>query len=215
MEREQYKGLVIRLEQDQDCENPLDNDAGAVFVTYRKGARSCYGNTPLDQEEHEEVGRRINAGELVGLPVYVYEHGGCIIRAAEGNPFSCPWDSGQSGYIYVTKKTALEWYGGKVLTKGKREKTLQQLRGIVDTYSQWCNGECYGFIIEDQDGEQLDSCWGYIGADWAMQAGKESADYHADKIQTDKRTAWRTALHEARERHYWQAREVLTVGGAA
>src|ERR1035437_9220798 len=129
MSTEQYKGLTIRLEQDQDCENPLDDDAGVVFVTCRKDARECYGNTPLDQEEHEEVARKVNTGELIGLPVYVYEHGAVMIRAeGSGNPFSCPWDSGQSGYVYVTKATALDWKGGKILTAKKRADVLKQLQ---------------------------------------------------------------------------------------
>jgi hypothetical protein len=182
MEREQYKGLTIRLEQDQDCENPLDNDAGVVFVTYRADARSQYGNTPLDQEEHEEVARKIQAGELIGLPVYVYEHGGVIIKAEEGNPFSCPWDSGQSGYVYCTRKTALEWQGGKVLTAKRRAAVLKGLQCSVDAYSSWCNGECYGYIIEGADGEELESCWGFIGDEYAMEEAKRSADYWAPEV---------------------------------
>lgn len=183
MSSEQYKGLTIKLEQDTDCENPLDNDAGVIFVTYRADARSQYGNTPLDQEAHEEVARKVNTGELIGLPVYVYQHGGCIIRAeGNGNPFSCPWDSGQSGYVYVTKAGALSWHGGKKVTKDIRAKTLQSLKSAIDEYSLWCNGECYGYIVEGPDGEELDSCWGFIGSEYAMEEAKSQADYWAAEL---------------------------------
>ena len=199
METTKYKGLTIRLEQDQDCTNPLEYAEG-VFITHRKNAKSCYGNTPLDQEAHEDIARQIQAGTLIGLPVYVYQHGNVIITAAETNPFECPWDSGQSGYVYVTKKTALDWQGGKVLTAKKREATLDSLRSVVSEYSKWCNGECYGYIIKDSAGEDLDSCWGFIGYDYAMQEA-ESAAEHCLIAQA----------RELVERESWACRDVVTL----
>lgn len=208
---EKYKGLTIELHQDTDCENPLDNGNDGVFITYNKRSRSAYGNTPLDQDEHEDIGKRIESGELIGLPVYVYEHGGVMMST---RAFSCPWDSGQSGFIYVTKATALEWMGGKVLTKKRREKTIQNLECIVDAFGKWCNGESYGYIIKGKDGEDLgsmeDSCWGFIGDKYCMEQAKESADYIIEQIDKAKHEDWRAALREARERKHWAQRDVVT-----
>jgi hypothetical protein len=72
---EKYKGLTIEIHSDSDCESPLENDEG-VFITHRRNARECFGNTPLDQDEHEEIAKNIESGELIGLPVYAYVHSG-------------------------------------------------------------------------------------------------------------------------------------------
>ena len=209
METTQYKGLTIRIEADTDCTSPLEYDE-CVFITYRAGARSCYGNTPLDQEAHEDIARQIEAGTLIGLPVYVYQHSGVLIQASEGNPFSCPWDSGQSGYVYVTKKTALDWQGGKVLTAKKRTATLDSLRSVVSEYSKWCNGECYGYIIEDGAGEQLESCWGFIGYEYAEQEAQSAADCCIVQIEKDRKQASAQKARETRERNAWACRGMVT-----
>lgn len=193
MNTETYKGLTIRLEQDQDCTSPLEFDDG-VTVTYKKGSRYTLGNAPVDAEEFEHIGAEIDADRLIGLPVYAYIHGRTTLNTTG---FSCPWDSGQSGYIYISKATALEWQGGKVLTAKRRAACLESLRSVVSEFSKWLNGDCYGYIIEDPDGEHLDSCWGFIGDEYAMQAARESADYYAKKAEED-----------TRERHYWESRDL-------
>jgi len=110
---------------------------------------------------------------LLVLPLYLYDHSGITMNTGG---FSCPWDSGQVGYIYVTKKRALEEWGGKRLTKERREKFLNYLRGEVETYDHYLTGSVYGYMIEaNSDGVEAgydcdDSCWGFFGygrdTDW-------------------------------------------------
>ena len=204
--REEHKGLIIRLEHDTDCESPLGCDPG-VIITYRKGARYILGNTPEAPDEHAGTGRRIDSGELIGLPVYAYIHSGTALNTTG---FDCPWDSGRSGWIYVTRKTALDWQGGKILTAKRRAAVLSSLRSVLETYSQWCNGECYGYIIETLEGEALGSCWGFIGYDYALQEARSQADWHAEDIIKTKRATWRAALKEARERFSFACRGMVT-----
>lgn len=207
-----HAGLTVRIVHDQNCESPLDNDEG-VFITHRKGACTPIGNTPLEQEEHEDIARRIASGELIGLAVYCYEHSGIALSTSRTGQFCDRWDAGQSGYIYVTKKTALDWHGGKILSKAKRAQTIKNLEGIVSEYGRWMNGECYGYVIED-DGTNLDSCWGFIGYEYAEEEAKRAAENCAETRAEERRLAWRAALKEAREARYWLTRGVVTVGVA-
>jgi|TARA_Y100000310_G_scaffold112057_1_gene110494 hypothetical protein len=40
---------------------------------------------------------------------------------------------------------------------------------------------CWGYVIEDDEGEHLDSCRGFIGRQWCEEAARESlAIYIAD-----------------------------------
>ena len=46
--------------------------------------------------------------EVVALPLYLYDHSGITMNTSG---FSCPWDSGQVGWIYCTKKRFREETG--------------------------------------------------------------------------------------------------------
>lgn len=42
----------------------------------------------------------------------------------------------------------------------------------IEVYSKWADGECYGFVIKDRNGEMVESCFGFIGHEWAMEEAK-------------------------------------------
>jgi hypothetical protein len=73
--------------------------------------------------------------------IYKYEHGGVAYNTGG---FSCSWDSGRAGFI-VSKFS------------------YETQDSIVREYSNWANGEVYGFTVEDDDGEVIESCGGFIG----------------------------------------------------
>lgn len=67
-----------------------------------------------------------------------------------------------------------------------RKRVLAALKAEVAEYSQWCTGNVYGFRVVDEDGEEIDSCWGFIGEDgdygeYAMSEGVESAVWSVEK----------------------------------
>ena len=51
------------------------------------------------------------------------------------------------------------------------EQITEQLTAEVEQYSQWVSGQCYGYVITDSNGDEVVSCWGYIG----YKDAKESA----------------------------------------
>lgn len=113
-----------------------------------------------------------SAGYVI-LPLYLYDHGGITISTGS---FSCPWDSGQVGYIYLTPQTiADEW-------QGDRDKAESYLRGEVETYDQYLTGDVYGFIIEDDEGDTLESCWGFFGADYCKAEAIAMAEHCAQSV---------------------------------
>lgn len=93
------------------------------------------------------------------LPLYLYDHSGITMNTTG---FTCPWDSGQVGWIYATRDAVLKEYGGKNLTAAKREKAENLLCGEVAHYDCYLRGECYGFELL-KNGKTVDSCWGFIG----------------------------------------------------
>lgn len=135
-------------------------------------------------EDVREAVIKLIKERFIILSIYMYDHGGIGLSTSNSNyPFNCPWDSGQVGYIYVSnEKAKQEWSGDDW-----REKAIKYLEGEVEVYSQYLNGECYGFVLEKghvceacghEEYEIVDSCWGFLGydRDELKQAILESID---------------------------------------
>jgi hypothetical protein len=121
------------------------------------------GNFTDDQKEriYDEAYRK-----NIILPLYLYDHSGITMNTTG---FSCGWDSGQVGYIYVSLEKVREEYSCKRVSKKMRERIEKYLTGEVETYDMFLRGDVYGFSVvrEDEDGEEvdIDSCWGFYGYD--------------------------------------------------
>ena len=68
--------------------------------------------------------------------------------------FSCRWDSGHIGFIYVAKNQLREDYGWTRITSKRRKKVEGWLAGEIKVFSQWANGNVYGFQLYYHDVEE-------------------------------------------------------------
>jgi hypothetical protein len=170
------KGVVANIFCDESCDPPYADDDGVrIVVLHRNYIDPAEGKCGQTAEEVREW-IRDNSREWFIVPLWLYDHSGTVYRVGASNPFSCPWDSGQVGIIALRKS---EWGRGKGERNAKR---LEYAEGVAKTYSEWANGECYGYGIEDEDGETLDSCWGYIGMEWVVEAIKEAAPWCLEQV---------------------------------
>lgn len=80
------------------------------------------------------------------------------------------------GLIYVTRSAVLEEYSRKILTRKVREGALEVLKGEVETFGEFLEGDCYGWVVKDPWGETVDSCWGIYGLEYAKEAGRDAAE---------------------------------------
>lgn len=105
---------------------------------------------------------KMNERGMYALPVSAYEHSGMVYRVGDPGQFvDGQWDAGFVGLIYTTDERIQE-FGNKDYT---REQVYEWLASEVDLYSEWADGHCYGFIVTDKEGDEVDSCWGFIGSD--------------------------------------------------
>lgn len=112
----------------------------------------------------------------VAIPLYLYDHSGITMKTT---PFSCPWDSGQVGFIFVTPEKIREEFGVKRVTKKLIEKCIEILVSEVATYDSYISGDVWVVTEKDENGEVVDSCI-YYGFD----AAKEEAKRIEKRIQT-------------------------------
>ena len=43
-------------------------------------------------------------------------------------------------------------------------------------WAQWREGDVHGYVIENGNGDHIDSCWSFYGFDWACESANEAAN---------------------------------------
>lgn len=188
--------VLINIEQDEFAQNPRKEFCNA-------GTMVCFhGRYALGDEDHGIQESQFESwGELetylwkkknaaVVLPLYMLDHSGITISTT---PFGCPWDSGQIGFIYISKEDAVAEWGKKICTKEVIKKATAYLQSEVETYNQYLTGDVWGFTVEDREAEvdlteifeddwedesrvnTDDSCYGFYGFDYAEQEAYSGA----------------------------------------
>lgn len=156
--------------QDFDAPNPRkDFDHVGQLDIRQRGNRKDFAETTYNKDDREV---------FAVLPVYRYEHGGVAYNTTG---FSCPWDSGQVGWIVAYRDDVLDAWGFKRRTKKAMKTVLACLVAEMEELPQWANGDVYGYQITNDSGDIVDSCYGYFGHDTAEQAAKEAIVYLTQK----------------------------------
>lgn len=176
--------MKFRLEQDTDPNNPrTDWDNLGTMVCFHKrynlGDKHDYREGDYNgwselrdalEEEHDPA---------VLLPLFLMDHSGISMSCSDGQFRACDsagWDWGQVGYIFVSKEKVLEEWSRKRMSPNLTATVLEALKCEVTTYDQYLTGDVWGYIIEDDDGEEVDSCWGFFGSDYAKESAKEAME---------------------------------------
>lgn len=161
-------GAVLCINSDSDPLNPRKEfDNAAVMVCFHNrydlgDKPESHGYKTQDFPGWDAMKKQIikDHRPVVILPLYLYDHGGITMNTTG---FSCHWDSGQVGFVFVSRDTALKEWGGKFgkrITKQIREKAKNCALAEVELYDKYLTGECCGFTFVDPSGED-ESCWGY------------------------------------------------------
>lgn len=165
--------LILKIVPDPDPDpvDPRDYDTSTKLVLFHKRYNLAH-ELPINQEDYsgwdEMEADIIDRYTAVTVPVYMYDHSGITLSTS---PFSCPWDSGQVGFCVFTREAILNHFGGKRLTRGLIAQARNVIEAEVKEYSAYLEGDCWGYVIEE-DGEVVDSCWGFQGEETAREEGE-------------------------------------------
>ena len=182
----EHAGMIVEIHWDNDPESPREWDNAGTMVCWhsRYNLGDHKTNDFASPDEFREWWKENGKGGVI-LPLYLYDHGGITMSCGA---FSCPWDSGQVGWIYCTADTIRhEWGKGKKsrITKAMREQAEKCLRQEVETYDDFLTGQVYGYVVRqpiidecgDDTGEgEEDSCWGFYGLDDCREEAKSIAE---------------------------------------
>jgi hypothetical protein len=169
------KSYKIKIERDENAWDPREDDNFTTMVCFHKrynlgDKHNVNGDEYASWAEMEEA---IKADEEVMImkPLYMYEHSGITISTS---PFSCGWDSGRLGLVYITKASLMKMCGRADFTE---EELNAMLESEVKTYDMYVQGEVYSYSIYEvvtcslghEHEELLDDCGGYYGEEEARE----------------------------------------------
>lgn len=164
-----YKGYTIKIEVETDTQNPRTEwDNVGTMVCFHRRYNLGDGKKDFSGPEELDEFLKKNKKDLVVLPLYLYDHSGLTMKTT---PFSCRWDSGQVGYIFVNREDAKYNWG---LKRNWRKEAVKRLIAEVATYDDYLTGSVYRYTVIDEDNE-IDSCGGYYGDDHEKSGLLESA----------------------------------------
>jgi hypothetical protein len=159
----------ISIYADPDAPNPLKDwcEMGTILSLNRRHVNFDPDGIDAAIESNTDA-----------VPLSFYEHGLCLWSVAGELPVAarCPWDSVCFAGVWLPDAQTLESakpYGGRTRQRFIRKRARQ----ACEVYTQWCNGDIYGYEIERTQTckgcgadkpEPLDSCWGFYGLDTCL-----------------------------------------------
>ena len=202
---EDPEGFMMSLIEDQVNDTCFEEELG-MYTDFLYEHRDW----TLDQcaQHTTDVIHEVFDKHFISLPLYLYDHGNITMSCG---PFSCPWDSGQVGFIFIPRSVAAEEWNSddksfpqiRNTSMGDREfASLEELvhyymRGEVETYDQYLRGDVYGFVLLDEHGEEEDSCWGFYGDDWRTNGITDHVDMSEVKAVHRMEPCQRTTMEPA------------------
>lgn len=162
------KDKVLNIYQDNDNINdPREWDnLGTMICNHKRyslGDKHEFDFNEYNNWDEAEKAIEKEYKTAIILPLYLYDHSGQTIRTT---PFSCKWDSGQVGFIIISKETIRKEYNVKRINQKLIDRVTQYLINEVETYDQYITGDVYWFEVTDNEGERIDSCSGFYGDDF-------------------------------------------------
>lgn len=196
VEKEEYKGCLIEYHWDECPESPREWDNLGTIISWHRNYK-FEEETNLspqewfnrDQIDTDDEGNEIEIvyneeldEKFVCLPLFLYDHSG--LRISTGS-FSCPWDSGQVGFIYATKENVKKEYGD--LSEETKKKVIERLECEVKIFDQYLSGDVYEYIIKDgQTREILESCSGFYGIDSCQEEARSWIDWYIKDLELNR-----------------------------
>lgn len=138
---------------------------------YNLGDKHSYRSEDYAGWDEMELALEKKENAVVILPLFLYDHSGITISRFSIN---CPWDSGQVGFILARHEDVLKEWGCKRVTKRVRDLVEQRLLAEVKEYDAYISGNYCGYVVQTPDGDEVDSCWGFVSATDAASAAKET-----------------------------------------
>ncbi len=182
------KRFELNVERDEDPMNPRtdwDNITTMICIhnRYNLGDKHNYKSSDFycsDLKEQIESDYKV----LMIKPLYLYDHSGITISTS---PFSCHWDSGRIGWVFIDEK---RW---KLMMGEDMDRSEERLSEIINsdvkTYDEYLTGEVYQYKVYEIETCNLgcehktlvESCGGYFGEEECRSEGESVLQSYSER----------------------------------
>lgn len=184
----EYKNHSIKICQDEFPDSPRSwYNLGSIICFHRRYNIGDDHSLTSDQfSSWEDLKKYIqkNFDPLVILPVYLYDHSGLCLKIGSFHGLlpqgHAEFDSGQVGFIYVSKDKVRKELSCKRISQKTKLLTIGRLIDEINIYNQYLSGDIWGYTVS-KNGEIIDSCAGIYGLDNVMYEAKNSIDSQGRK----------------------------------
>lgn len=213
---EHESGIVAKIHHDEDPQYADPRGDTQLGIMYCWHPNYVLGDEQFTQSDHSSIEAvykylvRERKATVV-IPLFLLDHSGISIQT--GTPIekltpesvraadrfigdSAGWDTSWVGFIFTNEEKRKEVGAPRAHTE-----LIRQLEAEVEEYDLYLRGEVYGYVIEDADGDNVDSCWGFLGYEYIEAEAKEAIECAVAAHEREKS-----------ERQFWLEREVVTVG---
>ncbi len=175
-----YGNLTVKIKYDKSPLHPrVDWDPAGTMICWHSNYRLGDKEESKKYEDSDDLFRSISGvnddkeyttTELLELakekayilPLFLYDHSGITMSTGS---FSCQWDSGQVGWIFIMKdnKELKSWTEPWLKGRSIEEAAYGLMKGEVKHYDDFITGNVFGYSVKDDDGDYGESEWSYFG----------------------------------------------------
>lgn len=164
------KTFEYRIEQDSDVRNPRDEfDNISTFYCVRNNRYSTGGKNDFEfsyTEDLEEKIKDFRKEKAVIIEFHNPNVGTCYAVVER--------DQLQDEYIKYGQTMRQALYHARQCAKGE-----------IATYLAWADGEVYGYTVEDNEGNHVDSCWGFYGYEYCKEEAESVVKWHEEQEEKE------------------------------
>jgi len=172
--------IMGSLTRDEACEDPFDTGCEGEFVQFN--SRYVHSGCKPDIEDFKRLIRQ--------SPGFVFTIGGNGSRYwIKAGPFNV---ADTKTTRECKTGTALDHADGYYIVPDDVTNPAEYAKIIMEEYSMWCEGECYGVrvwkyfrqSVNDSWGEpdRDNECWGYIGSEYAESELQSQFEYEVKRL---------------------------------
>lgn len=203
-------GVTVELFHDDDPQDPRTEWGNCTTMLcshprYTLGDEQFAGvdlwDDPEDGPTTLEEWLREEHDAVLFAPLFLFDHSGLSMSMGEVNSTDVSragrfvgdeagWDTSAVGFIIMTAAQMDEFTDAANDDTARLARCQMAMAAEVRTYDQYLTGDVYGYRVTDQWGDELDSCWGFYGGDYALgeataagECAVKSRETLADRVQ--------------------------------
>lgn len=157
------RALMVEIFHDPEVESPCDEDETWQLYSFSNRHRTYRPPSEFFPEGEPTLALRNKLKAGTAWTLSYFEHGQCRWMLADEPRGMLAGDWRWDG---VDLAGVLVWENPpEHLGPRTKQDRRADAAAFVETYTQWCNGETYGYTITDGDGHEVGQCWGFTGTD--------------------------------------------------